>query len=833
MSSEQALEAISSRGKLGRASRYPGQLWQAPTFLLGLGIFLSVALTSPLRQAWSSGGLLEAVVELRHKLELGAERPEILVLEADNLATRSGQLPRRAAEINFLAGSAYYRLAQSLPPDQAGQYWPRVLQYLEEASALGISVADMPAQNYRLGVAILQQDKTSRRALDLISTSVEKGAERPADGYAYLIDAYLHMPKPRLDLALIASQKQLDLIDDRDVEAVSKARLLRVEILMRKELRPEALVELERISPKTSKAMRVKARLLQTELYEEDDLWTRAIPAWKELLPEAELVPGGKARILNALGLCYVQTDPRDDAQAIKAWQEALTLGGQDGQAAGLRLGALLLQQDPPEFKEALAAWREALAKVRIPSDYQNKRLDVERVRLMFEAACNRYLENHDYERTQEVAVIYKSVAAPGIAEERLAQAAESQARELKEKSKLLSDPAAKEKRKEANSQFQRAAVAYEQAAAVRNADAQPGPLWRSALCYLEAADYTQARNILERFIKLDLVKLKGDSLDRDENRLAEAWLYLAESREATGLKELAQEAYWKCIEFPNTPFAGRARYQLALAEIEKKNLENACDILKQNLSAQSAADSSATDAEAQEKSLYKLADVFWEMQKYDQACLYLEKAVKQYRANAQVLVYRDRLADGYLRLGKQDNAKLQAATGEDVRAYIRRTRNESLQRGHDVFQRLADDLEAKSKANPLTAVELDLLRKARFGAADTRFEQDDFSEALRRYQILQETYRAKAEGLIAFNRIWKCVPVMVGIPQQERLVHDAARAALQKAQADLKEMSADDPGFRGPGVWPKDVWLRHIEWVNSELNPTTPSPAPPQPSVK
>ena len=110
--------------------------------------------------------------------------------------------------------------------------------------------------------------------------------------------------------------------------------------------------ELERIGPKASRAVRVKARLLQARCAEEDGAFTKAIPIWQELLREPTPVDGGRARILYSLGRCYQQVDPPDHAQTVRAWSEALTLGGPEGQAAGLRrrLPALVSRMGPPEM---------------------------------------------------------------------------------------------------------------------------------------------------------------------------------------------------------------------------------------------------------------------------------------------------------------------------------------------------------------------------------------------------------------------------------------------------------------------------------------------------
>lgn len=810
-----ALDTLGARGGVGRAGRFAGQLWQAPTFLFGFGMLLLVALTSPFRQDWSAHDIVGELADLRQLLDSDADEPATLVVKAENLLGHAARLPRRLPEIHFLAGSAYYRLSQKLPKEQAVPARLKAQHYLEEANVHGVALADAAALQYRLGVILFLQDKSSRRALDMLATSVEAGADRPAEGFGYLVEAYLHMPTPQLDAALAANQKQLDLIDDRDVEAAAQARMTRADLLLRKNQRPEALVELERIGPKASRHMRTQARLLQTGLYEETNQWTRALSIWKELQADADLVPGGKSRVLYAQGVCHIQLEPPDREAAIRSWQDALALGGADGQAAGLRLGELLLQRNPADVDAALVAWTKALMLVNMPSDYHNKRVELARVRDMFEAACATILENHGFEQCDRLVAIYKKVAAPGMAEERLAQAAEAVARDLIDQARGLAGDEARMKTEEATAQFHRAAVAYEQAAAVREDTGQAAPLWRSALCYQAAKDSPRAGAVLEKLVKLE----------RDEKRLAEAWLHLAETSQALGRTERARQAYYKCIEFPSTPFAYRARYQLALDEIAKKNFDQARDILEQNLGAVGA----SMDREAHEQSLYRIADLLYQLRNFDQAFVYLEKAVQQYPANAEALWSRDRLAESYRKLADQAARKLETAQGDAAKAHQRQSRLKWLERGATTYQELADDLETKSKTTSLSAVERGLLRQALFGAADCRFDLNDASEALRRYQMIQEKYRKQVEGLIACQRIWRCVGVMEDTAAQRQLARNAAQASWTMANADLKEMPADGPAFHGGmGVWRKEDWQNWLLWVNRELNPPSTSARPP-----
>src|SRR5207244_558429 len=102
-------------------------------------------------------------------------------------------------------------------------------------------------------------------------------------------------------------------------------------------------------------------------------------------------VEGGKARIYFAMGWCYHQMEPRNDADTIRVWSEALKVGGPDGQAAGLHLGELRLSLGEKYAAAAIADWQRALAAVNSPDDFKNPHLQIADVYKLLERALQRF----------------------------------------------------------------------------------------------------------------------------------------------------------------------------------------------------------------------------------------------------------------------------------------------------------------------------------------------------------------------------------------------------------------------------------------------------------
>lgn len=796
--------------KVGRARRSPGQLWQVPVFLLGLFAFIGVAISAPWRISPQEREFNELMQSLRAGLEHGGAGDQ-LVGYAENANLRLPRFPARAAEVHFLVGSAYYVQAKQQPAAKAKDIWPRVAEHLDKAAKLGVADRDLAALNYRLGYALYQQKQALPRAVDLMSNNVEKGAEQPLQGYQLLVEAYLTRQPPDIDAARAAVRRILDLTPERDVEALALARVQHAELLMRKQMRADAIKELERVGPKASRGVRVKARLLQAECCEKDGLFEKALPIWHELLADASLVDGGKARILFALGRCNQETDRFPEA--VRHWSEALKLPGAEGQAAGLQLGHLRLKQN--ESAQALADWKTALEKVNAPNDYRNPYVKIEELRTWFDDAIRRFQEEMDPQKTQAVAELYRKIAPGGDAELKIAQAAEALAKLLADNLKANDKKVAPE---DVQAQYRRAGEAYESAAKARSEADRTDALWRCVQCYLAAKEPVRAQLVLHQFVQQET----------NEARLAEAWQALGDLYRQEGNKDAAHRAYVKCLEYPNTPFAYRSRYYLALEEeIDNKNFEKARDILKDNIT--------GGDVERawQEKSAFKMASLLMKMKDYGEAQIQLKECLRDFGGHSNAILAREQLGECYRKLSDaervkedQQRARLKPGLSDDQRLALeesvrqqRKVRIELLTEAVKTYQGLADELEKKfAKDKKLTNLEQILLRRAWFGIGECYLDNEEFEDARKVFERLQRRHRQTLEGFYSSLRICNMVelvrqPVNLAIETRE-----SAKESVRLLLEDLRALPPESDLFRLPGVSSREEWLRWAEDTQRKL---------------
>jgi tetratricopeptide (TPR) repeat protein len=801
--------------KVGRARRSPGQLWQVPTFLLGLLAFVGVAVSAPWRLSPQEREFELLMSTLRKGLE-NDESGDALVGHAENLKLRLSYYPARVGEAQFLVGSAYYRQAKQRQGIASRVIWPHAAEHLEKALAAGVPASDRAALQYRLGYSLCQQNTDVPRALELLTLGVEKGAEQPLQGYQLLLQAHLQRTPPDLEAARSAVRRVLDLTPERDVEALASARLQHADLLLRKEMRADAYNELERISSKASRGVRVKARLLQARCCEEDGHWNKAIPIWHGLLADAAQVEGGKARIYYALGWCNQQLEPANVPESINAWSEALRLGGAEGQAAGLRLGYLRLGAMVNDPTQALADWKSALDKVNGPKDYRNAYVSIDQVRAWFEAAIDRFQDAQDPEKTQTVAELYRKITPGGAAEERVASAAEARAKQLSDKLRAKLDKVTPE---EVHAQYRRAAEAHEKTASARPEAERPEPLWRSVQCYLQAKENARAQQVLDRYVKMEV----------KEPRLAEAWFTLGDLYRQDSQHNAAHQAFVKCIQYPNTPYAYRARYWLAVEEeLDSKNLEKARAILKDNLNASPA----AVEREWLEKSAFKMASLLMKMENYADALDQLKECLLQFSESSSSLVARDQLGECYYKLaGKERLRELdyqrmmitgdlsieRKRTLEDSVRQQRKKRLELLTLAVTTYQRLADDLERTLARGQLTKLEKVVLRRSEFNIGLCYLDNEDFADALQVFQKVQVKHRRTLESIIASYQI-----CYIAGKTQKADARELAKASVRMTLDDLNSIGPDDDLFRLPGV------SSHSEWLNWAHNAQRKLQAPP-----
>ncbi len=809
--------------KTGRARRSFGQLWQVPTFLLGLFAFIGVAASTPWRQNVEWVTFREQIRALREGVKRKSDADALVAL-AENVKTQLPSFRSYAGEGHFLIGSAYYRQGLKKAGKADKETWNTAVGHLEQAREFGVLDSDKSALDYRHGYALLQYQKDVPWAMELMMTTIEAEADQKLAAYRMLLETQLKQAKPNLDAALALSGRVVDLIPDSDPESAAKARFQRSDLFIKKGQRQEAMQELSRISPKASHGLRIKARLLQAQCHEEEGDWSLALGIWQEIFKDSANVDGGKARVLYAIGWCHHQIKPPNPNETIRVWAEAAKVPGPEGQAAGLNLGELRLSLGDAQADDAIADWKRALESVNTPAEYKNSYLPLEQVTEMFKRGLNHFQEINDPQKAQAIAELYRRIASGGVVEKLFAEVMERNAQEMLKKHKLQPT---KQRLDDAQAHFRQAGLAFEQAASAQSVTERSPLLWRAIDCYIAGKDNAAAQKTIKEYV----------NIEKKESRLAEAWYTLGDIYRIAGDQANSHDSFIKCLEYPSTIFAFRARFYLAVEEAVKKDYLQACDILKQNLEGPAI----EIDRPSHERSLFMMAFLRVRMNEPSEACHYLKNCLALYPDNPAINRARESLGTCNLLQAKQEKNRedeqiknLRPNLPDDVRARIedsiritRKTRIAYLTSAANVFDELARDLEAQARKKPLEKFDENLLRRAWFGIGESHLGNMEFIEASRTFLTLQQKSRATVEALIASYRILdEILPAANRTAQESTEVRRLAQESLRLLHEDLKTVQPDDAIFQLPNMPSHERFTQLTVVTQQRLNAPPPMPS-------
>lgn len=747
------------------------QQWQVPAFLAGIAALAVVWFARPLWHITEDQKLDRQLTAARKALHQSPPDLKEALELAESALKRSQHLPERQGESHLLLGSAYCRLAEQSSPSEADSNWQRARMNLEEAAKGTVAGADAVGLFYDLGKARFHTGALPQQVIDCLAPTVDRVTDDRMEGYRMLTEAYLHLPEPNFQAALEANKKQLDL-PQIDEKLLAPARLLRGKLYLRMQQPSEARKVLARINA-TTPAIYAEARLLRAQSCQQDKSYEEAIRLWEEIANDPDTSrQAAMDRVHCFLGECYQQVNRPADAMA--AWQKAVQVGGEGGQAAVFRLAeSKLAKQDPAG---AQADFEKALANAKSPGDYRNSLLDLSQAQSLIRQACKTYRVLEDYERSLKMADLYRKLASPEAAQGLIGEAADEWAKHLDQ------DPKRKIK------VCREAEAAYEKAAGLAAAPAgQAKWLWLSADRYRQAQDPHQELAMLQAFLRIEI----------SPERRGEGWLAVGKVRLALQQDEEARNAFFKCIEYPGTS-AFRARYHLAKMHFDESKYDEAEAELKQNLE---LIENAKVDPEAHEKSLFLLADLYYARESFRFAALRYQEALDQYPNNPATITVRWRLADSYRKLAIQENGRPNGLQNIDHSRMWMRVAKAN-------YEKLVDDLTGLKARGLLKLDGEKILDQAEFMVAECAFDLEQYADAARLFDVLADRYRYRVDGLTALKQLTRCY---WALHQPEK-----AQAALRRLKDTLEVL--DENLFKGqPDEMSRNGWLRWLNWAEKQ----------------
>jgi tetratricopeptide (TPR) repeat protein len=707
-------------------------LWQAPLFVLGVAALAAVWFGRPYLAPNGARRVERDLAEARQLLARSDGDAEHALELAEAALEASDPHSETAGVATFLAGWACVRIAEKADPVRARELWPRARGYLEEAERKGVPEDDKKALAYRLAKVDYYTSPDLLAVIARLEESVP-GCDRRAEGYALLTQAYLKLTKPDLAKALETNGKLRDVAEATEAE-LAAAKLVGGELLLRMGKPEEARKSLEMIGEATPPAILVKARLLQARSFQEEKRYPDAVALYIDVLAKHKATLGDPATVHYNLGLCYRQLDqPRE---AAKELQECVTLSrGPEGQAAAVMLAEARLAE--PALEPALEALTLSVARVNTLADWTNPLLPARDVGEAFEKALAAFRAASRHDLALKLLDAYSKLAPPRRVLSHRADVAAEWARLKGESAK------SPEAEQVARQLYKVAGEASDKLAELPELPLteQGERLWAAAQHYQAAGEKALAQERLKKVVTLNL----------EPARLGEAWYRLAESYREAGKSPVAQEAYRKCLEY-DTRYSYLSRYQLAMAALEAKNLDEAEAALVFNLKMLRW----ESDPEALAQSLFALGSLLYQRRDYRGVVRYLEDALERFKDNPEGTRARFQLANSYRQIASQENLSqiMNTSMSEEAAAHFKKEHHRWLQKAADEFavlERFLETPEGKDHLTPEQRAQVPVI------AAKCWAELGEHAKALAIYEKLIDRYPGKVEQLDALGGAVSC----------------------------------------------------------------------------
>jgi hypothetical protein len=768
-----------------------GRLWQVPLFFVGVTALIVVCLTRGLVAPDPGRQLHHELAEARRLLDREANDPNGALRYAqqavDNLMYDQG----RAAEAYFLLGSAHLRLADQASEASAGEHWREARRCFQEAERRGLDGEDGNRLRYRLAKLSFHLGDDPGQVIGQLKAALD-GADDRAEALTLLSRAYLRLSPPNLKEALSVNKKLREEVPQIGEDVLGPAKLAGAKLLLQLNQREEAQKTLEKISDRAPPAILTEKNMLLAGLYQEAHKWAEAAELWKVVLDDKRVPLTEAGGVLYNLGVCHRRLD--QNGPAAEAWEDCMRRSqGEEGQAATLALAELRLHEANPEKSVTLLA--EAVAKIRKADDWpKNSLMELVSVRELFEQAMTIYRQAHQFDLAVRTAELYERVAAPPKAQLRRAELNSEWAKAVRERAHSAKDDATRKKEETtADELLRQAAEAHAEAAKLlTEKSAREERLWLSAVCSYEGHDYARAADKLR-----EIVEREKENVDR----LSEGLFLLGETCRHLHDNKAAETAYKMCVEC-GAGFTYRARYQLAMLEIEAGNIDSAEKELEQNILIEHRDD----DAQAQEKSRLALCDLQYRKAAslplyYRKVVQHLEGHLDHFSLTPESVRARYQLADSYRQQVLHDTLtgsteKMSPEASDHFLALSKR----SWSRAAEEFAKLEKLIEKPELAALLSAKQK---MGIPFHVAECYYNLGEFENALKKYEGLAEKWGKTQHALQALGCSIQCFGAMRDFEQLRR--------RAEEVRVRLGETEGLSEGDR-------KRWLEWLDQVNRPL---------------
>ncbi len=324
--------------------------------------------------------------------------------------------------------------------------------------------------------------------------------------------------------------------------------------------------------------------------------------------------------------------------------------------------------------------------------------------------------------------------------------------------------------------------------------------LWRAIANYQQANEIPKANALLQKYL-----------LYEDRSRRPRAFLALGKNLMSQGKWEAALAPLQRClIDYPEHPVSHEARLFAARVKVELLQLDDAIDLLEENLYDHQLRPINRTwqdsllelgrvlyqygdqivlemrlkplqDVAEQRRRLQKSQDLFLQaVEKLSEVALRWNDGARHYQARFMV-------AESYLQAAEVSDKLLRLDPDllEANKRKLLKKKRDLLDHAVREFENLQRDLTLNMDRLDNAEWAVALLRNAYFGLADTLFEQGRLEEAVAAYQNVTARFMNQPEALEALVQIAACYE-RLGRTEDARHVLATAKQVLARIPPEL-----------------------------------------------
>jgi tetratricopeptide (TPR) repeat protein len=698
-------------------------LWPLPVFFLGLAAFLLAWLFTP-APALSPAQRVELAIE-QSLAALEAGRHAEALNHARAAWSLIGQVPGRAAEVRFLMGSAYLlggAAADAGLDDATAASRARV--DLEAADPLRLPEAWRPARALRLARAVARLGAPAEAQLPHWLNVVKANPAARAEGCARLVELYQRLEPPDLEKALEATERWLLVPELKNPNPV---RLLRGRLLLELGRPAEARQTLARIPPTASEG--AVARDLRARSHFAEGAYAEAAALWQEALQEDHPTWAPAARYF--LGCCYLRQGRPEPALA--CWRPLLEAAAASPEKTAAQFGWLEYQARHDGGGAQLEALQDVLGRL-AASQPANPYLPPARLRESLDQLLAHWQQTGRYDAVLAIAPAARPWAPAGEVDRRLGEAGEAAGLRGRAALEAAGGERAPDEVQAVRAAFIQAAEAFTRLSDEQQREGSASSWsWRAAENWLRAGDYAQAAALFEKELRRPLAA----------GRRAEGLIALGEAYHGLGEYAKAAARLSEALRHAG-PHEGRARYLLAMAQVEQQRYAEAEAALAQL----AASKNIVPEPREVKQARFALGYVLFRQKRYAEAASALEAAVAQYPDDVQSWTARYWCAVARRELAQLCAQSAAESQTETARAYYVKQRQQELAQALALFEACAAHLRDRQ---PTPANRRgDLERDARLAVGNCLLDLERPNEALTAFEALSLEWAGRPDELSA-----------------------------------------------------------------------------------